>query len=242
MKLLQGDFSEIPITRLCDLICCDPPYNISRELHCLDWEGNTIPTMKFDKDDDWDSKTREEYISLLNQWTCIFGKVLRPGGQFLSFCADRYISHYWEALEKNGIIPKRIFTWVKPNAVPFNRKFTFLSSCEYALWGNKPGKNKTFNYQKENQHNYKILSVVPGNRLHPNQKPLEIIKYFIETLSNSGDVVLDPFMGSGTTGVACVETGRDFIGIEKDEKYFQIAKNRIESTEPETDFIDRFMK
>ena len=198
--------------------------------------------MKFDKEDNWDSKTHEEFITQLSEWATIYNSVLRPGGQFISFCADRYISYYWDALEKNGIIPKRVFTWVKPNAVPFNRKVTFLSSCEFALWGIKPGKNKTFNYQKENQHNYKILSVAPGNRLHPNQKPLELIKYFVETLTNPGDVVLDPFMGSGTTGVACKELGRDFLGIEKDAKYFAVAKERIESTDAVTDVIDRFMK
>lgn len=63
--------------------------------------------------------------------------------------------------------------------------------------------------------------------LHPTQKPLELMKYLINTYSNEGDIVLDNTMGSGTTGVACVNTNRNFIGIEKDEKYFEIAKNRI---------------
>lgn len=66
-----------------------------------------------------------------------------------------------------------------------------------------------------------------GN-LHPTQKPVELIKYLISTYTNSGEVVLDNCMGSGTTGVACLETSRKFIGIEKDEKYFEIARNRIE--------------
>src|SRR5271166_5338278 len=78
-----------------DLICCDPPDNISREIHCLDWEKNTISSMDFDKEDDWDTKTDTEYISQLNEWSKIFTNALRPGGQFVSFCADRYISHYW---------------------------------------------------------------------------------------------------------------------------------------------------
>ena len=63
--------------------------------------------------------------------------------------------------------------------------------------------------------------------LHPTQKPLELMKYLIKTYTNEGDIVLDNTMGSGTTGVACVNTNRNFIGIEKDEKYFNIAKDRI---------------
>lgn len=67
--------------------------------------------------------------------------------------------------------------------------------------------------------------------LHPTQKPTSLMEYLINTHSNPGDVVLDCTMGSGTTGVACIKTGRDFIGIEMDEKYFNISKKRIEDLE-----------
>ncbi len=62
---------------------------------------------------------------------------------------------------------------------------------------------------------------------HPTQKPVALMEYMVKTYSDAGDTVLDPFMGSGTTGVACVKTGRKFIGIEKEPKYFEIAKRRI---------------
>ena len=65
------------------------------------------------------------------------------------------------------------------------------------------------------------------NSLHPTQKPVELMEYLIKTYTNENEIVLDNTMGSGTTGVACVNTNRKFIGIEKDEKYFEIAKNRI---------------
>lgn len=67
----------------------------------------------------------------------------------------------------------------------------------------------------------------PRNRLHPTQKPISLIEYLIKTYTNENDLVLDNCMGSGSTGVACINTNRDFIGIELDEKYFQIAENRI---------------
>ena len=66
------------------------------------------------------------------------------------------------------------------------------------------------------------------NKLHPTQKPVDMTEYMLSKFSDEGDVILDPFMGSGTTGVACVNTGRNFIGMELDEKYFKIAKDRIE--------------
>ena len=70
----------------------------------------------------------------------------------------------------------------------------------------------------------------PLNRLHPTQKPVALMEYLIKTYTNEGETVLDNVMGSGTTGVACKKLNRKFIGIEKDEKYFNIAKNRIEQT------------
>jgi DNA modification methylase len=69
------------------------------------------------------------------------------------------------------------------------------------------------------------------DRVHPTQKPLSLMKWCLELFSNPGDTILDPFMGSGTTGVACVQTGRNFIGIEIDPGYFEIAKKRIEQAQ-----------
>ena len=68
----------------------------------------------------------------------------------------------------------------------------------------------------------------PNKKLHTNEKPIPLLEYLIRTYTNEGEIVLDNCMGSGTTGVACLNTGRRFVGIELDEKYFNIAKNRIE--------------
>ena len=68
-------------------------------------------------------------------------------------------------------------------------------------------------------------------RFHPTQKPVGLMTWIIEKYTEEGQTICDPFMGSGTTGVACIQTGRNFIGIEKDEKYFEIAKKRIEGAQ-----------
>lgn len=108
----------------------------------------------------------------------------------------------------------------------------YMSQFEYILFFRK-GFGKKIN----NCGTSDILSIANkkskdenGNNLHDTEKPIELMKILIENSSNVGETILEPFMGSGSTGVACKKLNRNFIGIEKDEKYFEIAKNRIENT------------
>jgi len=115
------------------------------------------------------------------------------------------------------------------------RKGSGLGRAKYKFnW--KSNKSENYGAIKENKKSNKILGLrVPSSvqffkretGLHPTQKPLELMEYLIKTYTNEGETVLDNCMGSGTTGVACVKTGRHFIGIEKDEKYFKIAVSRV---------------
>ena len=105
------------------------------------------------------------------------------------------------------------------------------SSNNYGKHITKPSKN--YDNTKRYPTNLYSLSKTIGecnnlNRIHPTQKPIKLLEYWIKTYTNEGDLVLDFTMGSGSTGVACLNTNRKFIGIELDEKYFNIAKNRIE--------------
>lgn len=107
--------------------------------------------------------------------------------------------------------------------------------------GNKKGKdgthwrpstdNKPYVQQYTNYPTTVLKFDKPYKAIHPTQKPVPLLEYLIKTYTNEGETVLDNCMGSGSTGVACVNTNRDFIGIELDENYFQIAKNRIEETQ-----------
>ena len=81
--------------------------------------------------------------------------------------------------------------------------------------------------------------ITPKNRVHPTQKPVELLEYLIKTYSNEGDTILDFTMGSGSTGVACMNTGRKFIGVEKEEKYFKIAEERIKEA---SNNLNKFME
>ena len=83
-----------------------------------------------------------------------------------------------------------------------------------------------------------MIKQKPEQRYHPTQKPLELMEWVILNYTNPGDTILDPFMGSGTTGVACVQTGRNFIGIEICEEYFRIAEKRIKSAQQQPSLLE----
>jgi len=125
-----------------------------------------------------------------------------------------------------GLIPKVIKKKNNPD-----RLGKFLHNPEHMGKGNKLLNDSEYE-QKFTNYPSEIIEFGLDKALHPTQKPVALMEYLIKTYSNSGDLVLDNCMGSGTTGVACVRTNRKFIGIEKDEKYFNLASNRIEETNP----------
>jgi len=297
-RLIHGDCLEVSSQiedGSVDFLLTDPPYNISNDGAKPVWKDpetgenkNTIHSQRFSEnfDEDWDSVTHEEFLLQLKSWSEVWFKKLRKGGTFAVFISDQYISYLWKIMEETGFEPKRVWTWKKPAAVPFNRKVNPVSGCEYILWGIKPGGNRTFNSdtsfgsivdryavadkvssivykavkdglgnktidaifaeaQKEAENmilsrkteNGLIGAVIPNtitysgglgkDKIHPTQKPVEILEYFIELCSNPGDVVLDTFAGSGSTGIAAKNTARQYILIEKDKKMFEKMSSRF---------------
>jgi DNA modification methylase len=142
-------------------------------------------------------------------------------GSIYIFCGIGQISPIDVLLRKKGLTT-RLCQWQKSNPSPMNGKRLWLSGSEFCVFARKP--KAVFN-----RHCEKPIWVYPVGRgkLHPTQKPVALCEYIIESSTNTGETVLDFTMGSGTTGVACVNTDRDFTGIEMDAGYFEIAKNRI---------------
>ena len=130
-----------------------------------------------------------------------------------------------------GLIPKVIKKKNNPG-----RLGKFLHNPEHMGKGNKLLTDSEYE-QKFTNYPSEIIEFGLDKAIHPTQKPVALMEYLIKTYSNVEDLVLDNCMGSGTTGVACVRTNRKFIGIERDEKYFDIAKKRIEETAPILNFI-----
>ena len=143
-------------------------------------------------------------------------------GSIYIFCGIEQVSNIRKILVQNKM-STRLCIWEKTNPSPMNGDKIWLSGIECCVFGRFP--NATFN---EHCKNTVFRYPCGRNKLHPTQKPLELIEKLVLASSNEGDTVLDPCMGSGTTGVACKKNNRNFIGIEMDGEFYNIASRRIE--------------
>ncbi|MCI7364804.1 MULTISPECIES: DNA-methyltransferase [Campylobacter] len=203
-------------------IITDPPYNISKK--------NNFSTMKNPRQGVdfglWDNN-----FALL-EWIEKFSKILDQNGSFIVFCSYKFISDICKVCKSSNLEIKDILVWQKNNPMPRNTNRRYVQDMEFALWAVKKGAKWTFN-KTDNlpylRSLYKFPVVAGKERTsHPTQKSLALMSEIIKIHTNSNDIILDPFMGSGSTGVAAVMANRYFIGIEKDKNYFEIAKNRLE--------------
>lgn len=202
-----------------DLIFTDPPYNVRKYS-----TGNI--KIKGRKDFNNDIATWDEGFSP-KEWKDDFLRILKPTGNIFSFCGFNQLGE-WHNVFDPIFDTFTIFVWHKTNPPPKVRKAGFLNSCELivCMWNKK----HTWNFGKQNEmHNFLETPLCMGKERtkHPTQKPLKVLKHIIKIASNPGDIVFDPYMGSGSTGVAALTMDRDFIGIEKDSEYFDIAKERL---------------
>jgi site-specific DNA-methyltransferase (adenine-specific) len=165
---------------------------------------------------DWDKNFTADQ---LDQFICQFYKKLRKGGTLIIFFDIWKITLLKEIMEKYGFKQMRFIEWIKTNPQPRNSKVNYLTNCrEIALLGVK-GALPTFNSSYDNGI-YMFPLQGGKNRFHPTQKSLELFKELIKKHSNENDIVLDPFLGSGTTALACQQTGRQFKGCEISKEYY----------------------
>ena len=172
---------------------------------------------------DWDKK-ESNWEELFKQYY----RILKKGGTLIVFYDIWKSTELKEVADLVKFKQPRVGCWIKNNPVPINSKLNYLSNAtEYFFTFVKSGK-PTFNSKYDNGfYNYPICHGKERYE-HPTQKPLQLIKDLIEKHSNKGDLVLDSFAGTGTTGHAAFLLDRQFILIEKEEKYFEIIKKRIE--------------
>jgi len=224
IKLLHGDCIEQLLNveeNSIDCVITDPPYNISRENNFQTMGSASRIGMDFGE---WDKDFNlTEYINLLP-------RILKDNSNVVIFNAWENLKEIKDACEVNHIAVKRCLVLNKTNPAPFNRDRMFVNDVEFALWGvyNSKDKQTNWTFNRINPLEKCVIDTqVQESTLHPTMKDLDVIKYLVKLLSNTGDTVLDCFMGSGTTGVACKDLGRNFVGIERDDKYFEVASNRI---------------
>jgi site-specific DNA-methyltransferase (adenine-specific) len=159
-------------------------------------------------------------MDTLEEFVKLYYTKLRDGGTCIIFFDLWKLSYLKELMEKHKFKQLRFIEWIKTNPQPINSRVNYLTnSREIALLGVKKGK-PTFNGEYDNGI-YKFPIQGGKNRFHPTQKNIKLFEELVKKHSNEGDLVVDTFLGGGTTAIACKETGRKFIGSELDEKYFK---------------------
>jgi site-specific DNA-methyltransferase (adenine-specific) len=165
---------------------------------------------------DWDN---EFSMEVLETFICEYYKKLKNGGTLILFFDLWKISYLKEIMEKYKFKQIRFIEWIKTNPQPLNSSINYLTNCrEIALLGIK-GSKPTFNSKYDNGI-YSFPLQGGKNRFHPTQKSLPLFEELIRKHSNENDVVLDTFLGGGTTAIACINTGRRFRGCEISGEYF----------------------
>lgn len=144
-------------------------------------------------------------------------------GSIYIFCGIEQVSEIFKFFNSKSDLMTRQCAWRKTNPIPSNGQHFWLSSMENCVFAKK--RKTIFN---QNCKSAVWDFPVGRSKVHPTEKPLNLFRYLVESSSNEGDIVLDPCAGSGTTGVACKHTNRDYILIEKEQKYIHIANKRLE--------------
>ncbi len=247
--LLQGDCLNVleKITDLSvDMIFADPPYNLSNDGFTCQG-GRMVSVNK----GDWDkSRGPEADFDFHTAWITACHRKLRPGGTIWISGTYHSIFQCGYALQKGGWHVLNDIAWFKPNASPNLSCRMFTASHETLVWARTAKKHKhVFNYEamkfgdwpedKMKKPDKQMRSVwhLPLTKKseksfgrHPTQKPEALLERIVLASTHKGDLILDPFCGSGTTGVAALRHGRRFIGIDMDKDYlYGIAKKRFEA-------------
>jgi site-specific DNA-methyltransferase (adenine-specific) len=250
-QIIEGDCIETLSTfpeKSIDLIFADPPYNLQlqNELH--------RPNMtKVDAvDDQWDKfESLQAYDEFTRRWLTACKRVLKPTGTIWVIGTYHNIFRVGAIMQDLGFWILNDVIWIKTNAMPNFRGVRFTNAHETLIWASTgKGATYTFNHQamkglnddKQMRSDWWLLSLATGServkddhgeKAHSTQKPEVLLYRVILSSSNPGDVVLDPFFGSGTTGVVAKRLHRNWIGVEREKKYIEIARKRIDAVQPE---------
>lgn len=229
-KLFNGDCLEVMKKlpdKSIDCIITDPPYKMNHSTGgCTNigmknkWQGN-IKAGNTVMDFSLDIK--------FSEWLPEIYRVLKNSSHCYIFCNDKNVQELLNEATKCGFKESNILVWIKNNATP-NRYY--MKNLEFVLFLYK-GNAKPIN-DMGSKCAVEFKNINGKEKLHPTQKPIDLLELYINNSSLENDIILDPFMGSGSTGVACLNTNRKFIGIELDKNYFDIAKRRIEGCENQT--------
>ncbi|EKF41323.1 site-specific DNA-methyltransferase [Nitratireductor indicus] len=230
-----------------DVIFADPPYNLQLEgtLHRPD--QSRVDAV----DDEWDQfESFAAYDAFTRAWMLAARRVLKPNGTIWVIGSYHNIFRVGSVMQDLGYWFLNDIVWRKSNPMPNFRGRRFQNAHETMIWASrdKSSKGYTFNYEAMKAANDDLqmrsdwlfpictgkerLKTDEGDKLHPTQKPEALLARIIMSSTKPGDVVLDPFFGSGTTGAVAKRLGRHFVGIEREDSYIEAASQRIADIEP----------
>ena len=243
-QILAGDCVDVmnALPNECiDLIFADPPYNLQLkgDLHRPD--NSLVDAV----DDSWDQfSSFEAYDKFTNEWLSAARRILKPNGAIWVIGSYHNIFRVGAALQNHGFWILNDVVWRKSNPMPNFRGKRLTNAHETMIWASKSESAKyTFNYDALKSLNdgvqmrsdwvlpictgHERLKNSEGEKAHPTQKPQSLLHRVLIGSTNPGDVVLDPFFGTGTTGAVAKMLGRDFIGIEREDAYRDVAEKRL---------------
>jgi modification methylase len=226
-----------------DMIFADPPYNLQLGGDLFRPEGGLVDAV----DDDWDKfETFAAYDAFTRAWLKEARRILKPNGTLWVIGSYHNIYRVGAALQDQGYWILNDIIWRKSNPMPNFRGTRFTNAHETLIWASRSEDSRyTFNYRAMKQLNDELQMrsdwLLPicsggervkdgGTKAHPTQKPESLLYRVLLACTDPGDVVLDPFFGTGTTGAVARRLGRRWIGIEREKRYVRVARERIAAT------------
>lgn len=248
-RIVQGDVLEVlpSLPEACaDLVFADPPYNLQLKQEL--WRPNL--TRVDAVDEEWDQfEGFGAYDAFTREWLQAVRQVMKESATIWISGTYHNIFRVGSILQDLGFWILNTIAWYKPNAMPNFRGTRLKNDIEFVVWAKYAQDSRyTFNHHEMKQFNrgkqlgsvWEIpvcagperLRDAEGKKLHPTQKPEELLKRIILASSNVGDIVLDPFVGTGTTSAVAKMLHRHWIGIERDSLYVEAARQRIAAVQP----------
>ncbi|MEP9397102.1 site-specific DNA-methyltransferase [Mesorhizobium sp. KR2-14] len=248
--ILKGDcvaaLNKLP-EKSVDVIFADPPYNLQLNGELLRPDQSKVDAV----DDAWDQfDSFAAYDAFTRAWLLAARRVLKPNGTIWVIGSYHNIFRVGASMQDLGYWILNDIVWRKTNPMPNFRGRRFQNAHETLIWASRDAnsKNYTFNYDSLKAANDDVqmrsdwlfpictgserLKNDDGDKLHPTQKPEALLARIMMASTKPGDVVLDPFFGSGTTGAVAKRLGRHFVGIEREQEYIDAAKARIDAVKP----------
>ena len=215
-----------------DLIVTDPPYNIASSKKLIQINGTLQTTA--DAFGEWDTYHPFDFDNLIRQLISEAYRVLKPGAAFYMFTARETNARFLEMAVQRGFTYRNVIAMTKPPA-PSYYSNCWRSGFDLCMVLSKGKfKNRTFNFLEQSEMS-NVYHYNPRKKVskHPTEKPTELIERMIRVSSNPGDLVVDPFLGSGTTAVAAKKLGRKYLGFELHTPYLKMIRDRLKAVKVE---------